>query len=333
MYRNRNNNSWIWFVFLFFIFFGGGSVFTTLLPLIIILAVVIGIAVAAVKSGNKTSQGRNSSYERGYRRANGGFAGSRRYSSAQMAKINIYLRRWYRQHTDLELGSGITLRLHGQRYASLSSLDVYRNGTMICSLSDFGRRYPDSYDEIIHSLSDLARQPVDEKEDIFDAEVHDHHEEAPKQTEEEPAEKGAQYFIDTINSLNNDIPDEEISNGLFETTSLLKQIQDLEVKFPKSKPKLNKLYEYYLPILVRILRQFENLQNVKQDPSYEETRGKLARTIRLINDAMKTIIQSMTDADFINLSADISTLEAVLRKDGLTEDGVMKQTKEGNTDE
>ena len=35
---------------------------------------------------------------------------------------------------------------------------------------------------------------------------------------------------------------------------------------------------------------------------------------------MKTIIQSMTDSDFINLSADMSTLSAVLEKDGLAGD-------------
>ena len=81
---------------------------------------------------------------------------------------------------------------------------------------------------------------------------------------------------------------------------------------------------YYLPIMVRILVQYDNLQAAKTDPSYEETRIKLNRTIQLINDAMKTIISSMTDQDFTNLTADISTLEAVLQKDGLTSDGKME---------
>ena len=34
-------------------------------------------------------------------------------------------------------------------------------------------------------------------------------------------------------------------------------------------------------------------------------KNKLIRTIHLINDAMAKIISSMTDEDFINLSADI----------------------------
>ena len=79
--------------------------------------------------------------------------------------------------------------------------------------------------------------------------------------------------------MNNDIPDEEISNGLYETASLLKQVQTLESKFPNSKDKLKKLYEYYLPILINILNQYRNLQYAKTDPSYEDTKNKLIRTI------------------------------------------------------
>ena len=113
---------------------------------------------------------------------------------------------------------------------------------------------------------------------------------------------------------------EELRNILFKQQKDLEQMSrenglDLD---------LDKLYEYYLPILTRILSQYDNLQAAKTDPSYEETRLKLNRTIKLINDAMKTIISNMTDQDFMNLAADISTLEAVLQKDGLTSEGTFQ---------
>jgi hypothetical protein len=44
-----------------------------------------------------------------------------------------------------------------------------------------------------------------------------------------------------INDLNDDIPDDEISTSLYETTALLKQIQYFEEKFPDSHKKLDKL--------------------------------------------------------------------------------------------
>lgn len=319
--RNRGNNSFFWFIFLIILFSGGlGTIF----PLLMIIGVVMAITMGAVHTSNRQESIRNESYRRAdnYYRA----GSAKKYSAAQMAKINVYLRSWFRTRRSLPIGSNIDLRIHGERYASLASLDVYRNNTFICSLSDFGRRYPDSYNEILKELATLSEQghaPEAEVIDVTAAEPVRPKQEQKKE-EKKPEEKkipASQDFINEINQLNDDIPDENISNGLYETCALLKQIQTLEERFPASKDKLKKLYEYYLPILVRILKQYDNLQAAQTDPSYEATKEKLTRTISLINDAMKTIISSLTDQDFINLSADISTLEAVLQKDGLTSDG------------
>ena len=45
------------------------------------------------------------------------------------------------------------------------------------------------------------------------------------------------------------------------------------------------MYEYYLPILVRILKQYDALQTAQTDPNYQETKEKLGKTVVLINDA------------------------------------------------
>jgi len=327
MRRNRGNGGFIWFIFLILLFSGGlGAIF----PLLLIVGVVMAITMGAVQTSNRQESIRNESYRRtdNYYRA----GSTQMYSAAQMAKINVYLRSWYRTRRSLPIGSNIDLRIHGERYASLASLDVYRNNTYICSLSDFGRRYPDSYNEILRELSSLAEQGHAPDAEVIDVEATDRQQEQKKQEapkKEEKKTKGSQDFINEINQLNDDIPDENISNGLYETCALLKQIQTLEERFPASRDKLKKLYEYYLPILIRILKQYDNLQAAQTDPSYETTKEKLTRTITLINDAMKTIISSLTDQDFINLSADISTLEAVLQKDGLTSDGQIPRRQGG----
>ena len=287
--RRRNSNWWVWLI-LFFVFSGGMSF---MLPLFLI-----------------------------YRRENR-YQRSGSSQSSKIAKINLYLRQYFKSRNSIRVVDQIELRLREEKYASLSSLDVYRNNTYICSLNEYQRRYPESYSAIINDLYfTQANSPL--QAEVFDAEVVENPQ--PKKEETVKKEKNAQYFIEEITSLNNDIPDEEISNGLYETASLLKQVQTLESKFPNSKDKLKKLYEYYLPILINILNQYRNLQYAKTDPSYEDTKNKLIRTIHLINDAMAKIISSMTDEDFINLSADISTLEAVLKKDGLTSDGSMRSS-------
>ena len=136
----------------------------------------------------------------------------------------------------------------------------------------------------------------------------------------------AESFRDTINDLNDAIPDEEISNSLYETTSLLKQLSDLEKRFPDQKPRLNKLYKTYLPYLVEILNQYKTLQHVETDANYKENEENLKKTIGHINAAMRDhLIPSMSESDSINLSADMSTLEAMLRKDGMTADDDIQQ--------
>lgn len=320
--RRGNNSWWIWLIL--FIILGGGI--GALLPLFLIIAVVIAIAMASVSSYKKQdSFTQNFSNFTTYKR-NGSYQRSESESS-KLAKINMYLRKYFRTRNSVTVIDNIELRLREEKFASLASLDVYRNNSLICSFNDYQRRYPESYSAIIEDLLRLSNNaPI--QDEVFDAEVVENpqQQEQPKQNTTKQT-KNSQYYIDEINGLNNDIPDEEISNGLYETCSLLKQIQTLEEKFPNSKDKLKKLYEYYLPILTKILKQYRNLQYAKTDPSYEETKNKLTRTIHLINDAMSKIISSMTDEDFINLSADISTLEAVLKKDGLTEEGTISATK------
>lgn len=311
--RNGNSNWWFWLIL--FLIFGGGM--GGLLPLFLMLAVVLGIA------GSSISTYRNSSTYGGTRtyRRRGNYQRRTTSESGKLARINMYLRRYFQSSRSIFVTDNVELRMRDDVYVSLSSLDVYRNNAYICSFNDYQRRYPESYKAIINDLIHQEEtNPI--QQEVFDAQVVEtpKKEEKPQQQE---VDKNAQYYITEIDDLNNDIPDEEISNGLYETTSLLKQIQALETKLPKSKDKLKKLYEYYLPILTKILKQYESLQYAKTDPSYDEVKDKLTRTIHLINDAMEKIISSMTDEDFINLSADISTLEAVLKKDGLTEEGTM----------
>lgn len=320
----RSGNNGFWWIILLFLIFGAGSLLTALLPVIIIAAVIY----AAVRS-EKKSQQRQTTYRRNTQRTYTNRA-AKKFSPSELAVINVYLRRFYANNRLLPLADGIDLRMHSSRYSSLSSLDVYRDGEYICTLDEFGARYPSSYDSILDSLMERAQHPVN-NEDVVDVEVSEHQEEVQEEVKEEPTAednvKDAGDFIAEIDQLNANISDEVISNGLYETCALLKQIQALEQKFPDSRSKLEKLYEYYLPILVRILHQFDNLQSVAADPNYEPTRQKLNKTIGLINDAMKTIISSMTDQDFINLSADMSTLEAVLQKDGYAGDIRMDKQK------
>ena len=320
--RNRTFGDY-WFLFILLFVFGGSG----LLPFAIIMGSIFAVIYAAVKAANN-SVGTSSSYRRrtnsyGYTERRTGNS----HTAADLAKINVYLRKYFRTNTHLEMPNGIELFLRTENYSNLSNLDVYRNGTRIGTLNEFRNRYKELYDSLFETLLAMAKNAQKAGEvEIVDAEIEEkkpERKETKKETKkkeekQEPAKKTARYFMEGINSLNSDIPDEEISNGLYETSALLKQIDMLENKFPDSGKKMQKMYDYYLPYLAKILQQYTNLQMVKSDANYEKNVEQLKGTIHSINEALNTIIPSMSDSDFTNLSADMATLEALLRKDGLT---------------
>ncbi len=322
--RRRRSGGNFWIFFLFFIFFAADGV----IPLVLITAALAYFMIKAVNAGKEQEEAQYT-----YSTTRPGRTES--HTGSQLTNVYEYLRRHFSRKRILDLPDNIDLVLRTKTYKSLSNLDVYRNGRRIGTLSEFRRRYAAMYDQIIDTLVSMAENSRNEEDVIQDA-VYVREEKKPEVKpapapepvrEEKP---GADHFIREISSLNDDIPDEEISKGLYETVSLLRQIKFYEEKFPDSKNKLEKLYTHYLPILTRILKQYSLLQVAKTDPSYESTVTDLKKTISLINQAMQTIISSMTDNDFINLSADMSTLEAVLQKDGLTGDGDISQALGGN---
>ena len=317
-----------WIVFILMMLIGSGS----FLPLLFTAAVVY-LVVTAIKSANKDGQSTNTGT--GYRYGHATRTRTATRSDQELSDINTYLKRYFSNKRMMELNDNIDLVLHGAGYTDMSSLDVYRNGRKLTTMDGFRKHYENLYDSVMDTLSAMAKKDsYSNRATVVDAEIvrpgdtvqEEEKKEAPVKQPEQNTVHGAQYFIDTINSLNNDIPDEEISNGLYQSSQLLSQIQKYEQKFPDSKNKLDKLYTYYLPILVRILEQYSNLQYVRSDPSYDETQSNLRRTLKLVNDAMTKIISGLTDNDFINLSADMSTLEAVLKKDGLTGSDPLSQS-------
>ena len=310
--RRRGGNPGFFFFFLFLIFFGTGGFF----PLLIILAVVLFAALGSIKASNQNESNRKT-YNRHYTRTSSS-------DQQKISRINAFLKKWFQANHSIQVGADLELVKSGTNYANLSSLEVYKDHSYLCSMSEFQNRFPDSYRIMIDTLYERANRELNQMgEDIVDVEVTPSRPKPKSESRKQEQISMAQKFINEINALNTSIPDDKISKDLYETCAYLKQIDDLSKKLPNTKDKLNKLYEHYLPILVKILQQYESLQVATSDPAYGETKEKLSNTIQLINTAMKNIISSMTDQDFINLSADISTLEAVLKKDGLTDQDQM----------
>ncbi|MBW9212551.1 MULTISPECIES: hypothetical protein [Terrabacteria group] len=270
----------------------------------ILFIVFIGIALAFLGSIFKSAQ--NVTRKKEYRR-------EKKYSIQEYVQLNDYLTRWFQHETTFWVGNGYHLQLKNREYRGLDSLDVYDENGFVEHFQSFKKSRPEKYAYILQELMTKAKNGSKD-ENIIDVQVTKH-------------EEKRNHFVEEIDDLNASIQDNEVKEALYKTRALLLQIDELEKTFPESKDKLRKLYEYYLPYLTNILEKFAKVQIFKIDDDYDGSKSKLIKTVFLVNEAMENIISNMNDEDFMELNADMSTLEAILKKDGLTNDGRMEPWK------
>ena len=234
--------------------------------------------------------------------------------NAKNDEIDKVLSRYFKKNVSLVLFDEISIDLQGGSYTTVDNLYISYKGEKISQLKEYKSYYPETYERVIEALAKLAKKAQSVK---------------PKEEKkEEPKEKEvkidnfseAEKFIDQINSLNRDLYNEEITNGLYQTCELLKQIDIVDRQDGRIDPKLNKLYEYYLPILTGILTDYKRLcESPIKGEEFKKCETQLIKTIKLINEALKTIFSSLHEADYMNLNADINTLQSLLKQDGLVD--------------
>ena len=289
-----------------------GDVAYGLVYLAIVLVPVAAIAMliyAIVKGVNKDGDNRNKNVSNNYF-SNNKNTKAYNLNNADINKIDKKLNNYFKNNISLPVIDGISLTTQSGKFTTVDQLYLTYKDEKICKLCEFRNQYGDVYKKIMDLLLVFANK----SDDILKADI--------KTEDIKPSKKlsDANKYIDEINKLNDAIPQEEITNGLYQTCDLIKQV-DLLSENHKDNNKIIKLYDYYLPILVSALEKYKKLQDskVKSDDFYQTEAG-LIKTIVLINEALKTICASMQEDDYMNINADVNTLQSLLEKDGYGKD-------------
>lgn len=226
-------------------------------------------------------------------------------SNADLTKIDKKLTAYFKNNVELMVADDISLVTSSGKYVSVDQLYLAYQGEKVIKLSDFKEEHYQIYNRIFDLLKEFSKKP--------DKEIYKKEKEPEKKTEVKRS--NIQLYIDKINELNAQIPQEEITNGLHQTCDLLKKIE-LTKESKQDENKLKKLFDYYLPILIDILEKYKSLQNGIKDEEFNKCETQLIKTVMLINQALKTLYNEMHEDDYLNINADIDTLQTLLKKDG-----------------
>lgn len=223
-------------------------------------------------------------------------------------RLDEQVKAYFNTHDQLDINDAITLKKPMNEGLTFNNLIVLYNDEVIGRMIEFNQYFPEAY----KILSNRTHQATLTKTEVHKAQ--------PQQPASEPMQAQASV-IDLINDYNVTITDEQLSQALYNTTARLKHLEILQTKYPKDNHKLDKLYEHYLPILLEILKNYVAVEHAsKGSKEASALQQKLMKTIILINEAIQNITSSLFDEEMMNLSADMTVLENILKQDGLIQD-------------
>lgn len=133
--------------------------------------------------------------------------------------------------------------------------------------------------------------------------------------------KLGQDYIDSIHKSNDAIPGEEISKKIATMEELVKKIFEKVEHDPETVDDIRKLMEYYLPMTVKLLDAYEELDKQPvQGENILTSKREIEDSLDALNVAFEKLLDSLFQDQAWDVSSDISVLKTMLAQDGLTKE-------------
>ncbi len=112
--------------------------------------------------------------------------------------------------------------------------------------------------------------------------------------------------------------------NLSEINDVVNKILDVVSKSPDKGKKLDNFFDYYLPVLIKIVNRYDEIEN-KQLISKEgrEFMNKADKMIGETRGAFQTILSSLYQKDLMDASADMKVYDLMLKADGIVDDNLI----------
>lgn len=135
-------------------------------------------------------------------------------------------------------------------------------------------------------------------------------------------------FIAEIRRCNDAIPGQEISGKISRMELIVRRIFERAQAHPEIVPDLKKLMDYYLPMTVKLLNAYAEMDaQPVQGETIRSSKKEIEDTLDTLNLAFEKLLDSVFEDTAMDVSSDISVLNTLLAQEGLTEDELSKLKK------
>ena len=187
-----------------------------------------------------------------------------------------------------------------------------------------------SDDSYVHYLEVKQKQAVQRQQEAVETKKQqDDGEEQKRDARVQEVLDRGNAFIRDIRACNDAIPGQEISDKISRMETLVRKIFDRVEEHPEVVPELKKLMDYYLPMTVKLLKAYADMDaQPVQGENIQNSKREIEATLDTLNTAFEKLLDSIFKTTALDVSSDISVLNTLLAQEGLTDDELTRLRKE-----
>jgi 5-bromo-4-chloroindolyl phosphate hydrolysis protein len=168
-------------------------------------------------------------------------------------------------------------------------------------------------------LQEASKEKLKQQEEV-NKELND-----PKKEELRFIIKMGKSYIEQIKTVKNELYKEGFSLKLDKLQNIVSQILSYVEKNPKKLQEVNKFINHYLPITIKLVNSYKELNNQPvQGENIKSAKNEIEKSIDIINIAFENLLDDLFEDIALDISTDISVLKTLFTQEGLTEDDFKK---------
>ncbi len=135
------------------------------------------------------------------------------------------------------------------------------------------------------------------------------------------AYKEGKGYLDEISKVNKEISETQISKKVSHMEVVIRRIFKQVQTHPEQLEEIRRFMEYYLPTTLKLVTTYSEFDaQPAQGENIKKAKHEIEETLDTINEAFEKLLDSLFEAAALDISTDISVMNAMLTQEGLKKD-------------